>query len=274
MVNKISVLGCGWLGLPLAKSLVSKGYSVNGSTTSADKTEMLQSEGIEPFLLQLKPDLTGNNIEDFFSSKILIINFPPGRRDDVISYHTKQIEAIIHFVEKSPVKKIIFASSTSIYKSVNKTLTEADDVPAESQTGEALKIAEQILMANKNFNTAVLRFGGLIGKGREPGKFFAGRKDIPNGSAPVNLIIIDDCINIIHKIIEQDVYGEIFNAVADEHPTRSEFYTAAAERQNLPVPEFIDALSEYKIISNKKLRQKLNYTFIYPDPLKWINTNW
>lgn len=273
MVNKISVLGCGWLGLPLAKSLVSKGWLINGSATSPEKTELLQSQGIEPFLLQLKPELTGNNIEDFFDSEILIINFPPERRDDIISFHTKQIEAIIHFAEKSPVKKIIFASSTSVYKSVNRTLTEADYLPAESQTGEALKIAEQILMNNINFKTTVLRFGGLIGEGRQPGKFFAGKKNIPNGRAPVNLIVSEDCINIINKIIEQNVFGEIFNAVADAHQSRAEFYTAAAKKLNLPAPEFIDELNEYKIISNEKLKQKLNYTFIYPDPLDWVKNS-
>ena len=43
---KISILGCGWLGFPLAKSLVEKGFSVKGSTTSENKLSILSTAGI------------------------------------------------------------------------------------------------------------------------------------------------------------------------------------------------------------------------------------
>lgn len=33
-MKTISILGCGWLGLPLAKKLVENQWIVNGSTTS------------------------------------------------------------------------------------------------------------------------------------------------------------------------------------------------------------------------------------------------
>jgi 3-hydroxyisobutyrate dehydrogenase-like beta-hydroxyacid dehydrogenase len=32
--KSISILGCGWLGVPLAKHLIQKGFSVKGSVTS------------------------------------------------------------------------------------------------------------------------------------------------------------------------------------------------------------------------------------------------
>ena len=47
--NKIGIIGCGWLGLPLAKMFVSNNYKVKGSTTSKEKIEILKKEGIEPF---------------------------------------------------------------------------------------------------------------------------------------------------------------------------------------------------------------------------------
>jgi 3-hydroxyisobutyrate dehydrogenase-like beta-hydroxyacid dehydrogenase len=51
---KISILGCGWLGLPLAKSLLAKSYEVKGSTTSENKLEVLINAGILPFQIQLE----------------------------------------------------------------------------------------------------------------------------------------------------------------------------------------------------------------------------
>ena len=43
-MKRVSVLGCGWLGKPLAISLLDEGYSVKGSTTSEDKLELLEDE--------------------------------------------------------------------------------------------------------------------------------------------------------------------------------------------------------------------------------------
>ena len=52
-MKQISILGCGWLGMPLAKSLLEKGFSVKGSTTSLEKISAIQSNGIQPFQIEL-----------------------------------------------------------------------------------------------------------------------------------------------------------------------------------------------------------------------------
>lgn len=52
-MTKISILGCGWLGFPLAKALLLKGFSVKGSTTSSEKLATLEKAGITPFLITL-----------------------------------------------------------------------------------------------------------------------------------------------------------------------------------------------------------------------------
>lgn len=52
-MKPISILGCGWLGLPLAKSLLEKGFSVKGSTTSIKKIALLEKFGIHPHIVTL-----------------------------------------------------------------------------------------------------------------------------------------------------------------------------------------------------------------------------
>ena len=56
-MTKISILGCGWLGLPLAKALIGNGFSVKGSTTSYEKISGLEQGGITTFLI---PDFSIN----------------------------------------------------------------------------------------------------------------------------------------------------------------------------------------------------------------------
>jgi len=266
----VSILGCGWLGLPLAEFLILKGFSLKGSTTSRDKLNVLSSKNIDPFLLELNPAITGDRQNDFFNSEILIIDIPPGGKDEKIDYHPKQVESILKEIKKSSVTKVIFISSTSVYGNVNREVTEDDELLPEKESGKALKIAEEILYTAGSFEKTIIRFAGLIDDDRNPVKFFAGRKNIPGGNVPVNLIHRKDCINIIHQIITQNAWNEIFNACSDHHPTKKEFYTAAAEKLDLPAPEFITTEDGYKIVKSDKLKLHLGYEFIYPDPLHMI----
>ena len=73
----ITILGCGWLGLPLAQTLVKEGYSVKGSTTREEKLEVLQDAGVEPYLVRLEPEVTGDDVVAFLQSDILVVNIPP-----------------------------------------------------------------------------------------------------------------------------------------------------------------------------------------------------
>ncbi len=149
---------------------------------------------------------------------------------------------------------------------MNKEVTEEDPLKPTKRSGEALVKVEQLLLAKSDIEFTILRFGGLIGEDRNPVKYMAG-KHIEKGSTPVNLIHRDDCIGIIERIIQKEAWGEIFNAVADEHPTKSDFYTAAAKAKGLLEPTFGNETDGHKIISNKKIKNALGYEFIYPGPM-------
>jgi 3-hydroxyisobutyrate dehydrogenase-like beta-hydroxyacid dehydrogenase len=74
-MTHISILGCGWLGLPLAKALLENGISINGSTTSIEKLSVLENSGIQPHLIALESNNVSGNIETFLQgSKTLIID--------------------------------------------------------------------------------------------------------------------------------------------------------------------------------------------------------
>ena len=270
MDQKISILGCGWLGLPLAEQLISDGFSVKGSTTNAAKLSLLSSKNIDPFLLELNPAIKGGRIKEFFSSEILIIDIPPGGKDDKVSFHTKQVRSILEETASSSVQKVIFISSTSVYGNTNRQVTEDDELNPDRESGKALKSVEEMLFAADSFEKTIIRFAGLIDDDRNPVKFFAGRKNIPGGSIPVNLIHRKDCINIIRWVIKQNAWNEIFNACSDLHPSKREFYTAAADKLNQPAPAFIDTDDGYKIVNSDKLKRRLGYKFLYPDPLMMI----
>jgi nucleoside-diphosphate-sugar epimerase len=279
-MTQISILGCGWLGLPLAKVLLENGFCVKGSTTSVEKLSILENSGIQAFQIQLTETEIQGEVDSFLeNSKILIIDVPPklrGSSTDPSSAlrmtFVSKIKNVIPLIEKSSVENVIFISSTSVYGDTSTTLsvTEETKTCPDTESGKQLIQAEQLLQSNPNFKTTILRFGGLIGEDRHPIKFLAGRSNIENPNAPINLIHQVDCIGIILEILRQAQNdklerNETFNAVTPFHPSRKEYYTQKAIDLNLDLPEFNDENSSFgKTISSTKIEQVLGYTFVKP----------
>lgn len=267
----VSILGCGWLGLPLGRRLVEAGYAVKGSTTTPDKRATLDAAGITPYVLTLSPTLAGEDAADFFAADVLVLNVPPPRgRDDLPAYHLQQIASARDAAVQGGVGWVVFASSTGVYPRAPGPVTEddappPDDTAALRPSGAALLDAERLLRATPAFDTTVIRFAGLYGGDRDPGRFLAGRSQVAGGDAPVNLIHRDDCIGIVRAILEQDVRNEVFNACADVHPTRRTLYTAAAQRLGLEPPTFEDGGTN-KVVRNDKVKRMLGYRLQHPDP--------
>ena len=88
---KIAIIGCGWLGLPLAKKLIKENFIVKGSTTSKEKISVLKAEKIEPFLIDLNKNLDKEILNSFLENiNVLIINIPPKiRKEKIINYYNK-----------------------------------------------------------------------------------------------------------------------------------------------------------------------------------------
>lgn len=263
---RISVLGCGWLGKPLALSFAAKGFSVKGSKTTLNDFQDLQEKGVDLYQIligdQLQMDRPG-----FFDADVLIINFPPGRTEEKAALHPAQIRTLIPLIKDSSISAVVFVSSTSVYPETNGVVDESMKLMPDKASGRALLEAERLLMEESGKKVSVIRFGGLIGYDRIPARFLAGKKDLKDGRAPVNLIHRDDCIGIIHAIVAASPYGEIFNGVCDKHPLRKDYYVTAAKKSGLPLPEFLEEEEcRFKIVSNEKLKSHLSYQFKYPDP--------
>ena len=278
-MKQISILGCGWLGLPLAKSLIEKGFSIKGSTTSLDRISILENSGIQAFQIEISESQIQGKINSFLeNSEILIIDIPPKLRGNTKENFVAKIKNLIPFIEKSKIQKVLFVSSTSVYAdstspetSGSLSVTELMKPNPDTESGKQLLETETLLQSNKNFKTTVIRFGGLIGENRHPIHFLTGRQNIENPDAPINLIHQTDCIGIIEEFLrhpeasgQNDKWerNETFNAVAPYHPTRKEYYTQKATELNLTLPEFEQGKSSFgKTISSEKVQTVLGYKF-------------
>ena len=221
-MKNISILGCGWLGEPLAISLLESGYLVKGSTTTESKLTTLEASQIEAYLVDISEF---EDYDTFLNTDILIIA--------ITSNDIDGFESLIAQIEDSSIQKVIFISSTSVYPNSNSVVTE------ETKTKEVpLVEIEELFRQNNCFETTILRFAGLFGGERHPGNWFSDGRKIPQPNGYVNMIHQEDCIEIIHEIIDQNCWDTTLNACADHHPTRKEFYAIAKLCKDLMLPEF------------------------------------
>jgi nucleoside-diphosphate-sugar epimerase len=251
-MRTVSVLGCGWLGAPLATSFLKEGFSVKGSTTSEEKIEILEALGIETHLINISES---KKFDSFLETDILVIL--------ITAKDIEGFKKLITQIQNSVVQKVVFISSTSVYGNLNKVITEEDTV-----FKNPLTTIENLFRENIFFDTTIIRFGGLFGDDRHPGNWFTNNRKISQPEGFVNMIHREDCIEIIHEIIDQNCWNSTFNACAHHHPTRKDFYTNAKLSKGFEIPEF-EENEEYtwKIISSDKVQKVLGYEFIHDNLL-------
>ncbi|MFD1255463.1 SDR family NAD(P)-dependent oxidoreductase [Mucilaginibacter terrae] len=268
----ISILGCGWYGLALGKALVKNDAKVKGSTTSAARLHELANNGLVPYILQLPG--TGSSInEDFFSCQTLIISIPPKLRSGDGDNYIVKLQLVISLIIKHQIKQVIYISSTGVYLESNSVVNELTVPNPDTLPGKILFEAEELFRNQTDFKATIIRFGGLVGPGRHPGRFFAGKQNIPNGQAPVNLIHQQDCVGLTQSILNQQAFGYTFNACSPHHPHKSWYYTQAAVHAGLPLPHFVDELKDWKAIDSVNVPAVLGYEFKVNDWQKCFDGN-
>ncbi|GAB3222494.1 SDR family oxidoreductase [Hymenobacter seoulensis] len=261
----IAVLGCGWLGLPLALALVAAGYSVNGTTTTPGQLLTLRDAGIRPFLLRLAPTLSATDADTLqallHGVETLVLNVPPSRGASTPDAYPTVVRHVAAAAKQAGVRHVLLVSSTGVYPDEPRLMREPDAQASPDATLPLLQ-AEAQFQGPQN---TIVRLAGLFGPGRAPGRFLAGRAGVPHGEAPVNLIHLQDCISLLVNIIEKDLWGHTLNASAATHPTRRTFYTAAATRLGLAPPTFQEETSGGKQIDSSRIRELTGYQFRHED---------
>lgn len=257
-IKKVSVLGCGWFGFAFAKVLIAKGYTVNGSTTTETKLTTLAAAQIAPYLV----NFTSEKIEadpSFFECDVLFICIPPKRNSAELQDYPAKIRLIID-AAKGKAAQIVLISSTSVFADENQLVNEESTTCPDTDSGRVVVTAEEILKA-ENPEATIIRFAGLIGPDRNPGRFFAGKTDIPNGLAPVNLIHQTDAVGIAVRLLKKQAFGHIYHACSPSHPAKMDFYVEAAKVSGLAVPAFIAEKKTWKIVETLNVPKYLDYDF-------------
>jgi nucleoside-diphosphate-sugar epimerase len=246
---KIAVIGCGWLGLPLAQKLVKEGHSVYGSTTNSEKLQILADSDILPFIYS---DQKNKILPDWSKElEVVIINFPPSKSAD----YSQQIAHLVN--QLSPSCKLIFTSSTSVYVDIEGNVDENSLL----NNSHPVTRAEEIIKNSAN-PSIILRLAGLIGGDRHPVKFMSGKK-YPDGNMSVNLVQRADVLNAILKVLSSNSWNSIYNVCWDAHPSKAEYYCKKAKEFSIQEPNFTFSDKKGKIVDGTKIATELDFQYSF-----------
>ena len=258
--SKIGVLGAGWLGGPLIKELLNIGYQVNAGSRTRERLNFLpKRDGLQLFEIDIQPNKIIGDITGFLDIDLIIINIPPNR-----NAAGEQFYKLVEAINNSRIRQVIFVSSTSVYAPLNQVLEEDEGM----ENPESTLYQSEVHFKKMGLPTTILRFAGLMGPKRYPGRFFRGKPVIKAGNTPVNMLHLNDAVGVIRAVLEANCPSGIFNVCASTHPSRKAFYTKAMQLKQLDIPKFIEEGSlPLRTVSNHKIIQKLGYTFEVDDLL-------
>ena len=266
----VLIMGCGWLGLGLAQKLLDHGSAVLGTTTTPEQIAALEARGIQSHLLRLSTDFSGaeNRLLHRLlgAADVLVLAVPP--RSAAAGAYPALLRPVHRAVAAAGLRHVLFVSSSGVYPDEARRMRETDALSTRDAASDVLRAEGHFVPRYGQWLSTVARLGGLIGPDRAPGRFLAGRQDLPQGNAPVNLLHLDDAAGVLAAIIEHRLWGRTFNVCAADHPLRRDFYPAAARHLGLEPPTFrAETGVTGKTIDTTLLREQVPYAFRHDDLL-------
>ncbi|MGE4800601.1 SDR family oxidoreductase [Yersinia hibernica] len=269
-MKKVAIIGLGWLGMPLAQSLVRRGVQVVGSKTTSDGVEAARMSGINCYQLQLTPELIcdPDDLTQLMTVDALVITLPASRTTDGGAQYFQAVQMVVDSALAFGVPRIMFTSSTSVYGETRGRIKENSPLQPVTTAGKTLAELEQWLHKLPNTSVDILRLSGLVGTDRHPGRFLAGKTNVKGGSLGVNLVHQEDVISAIELLLNLPRGGHIYNLCAPGHPRKRDFYPECARALQLTPPEFApeDIEEAPREIDGSKICSELGFEYQYPDP--------
>ena len=258
-MHAVGILGCGWLGVPLAHHLMGSGYRVRGSRTSTQGVSILEKEGISGFKVLLEEN-TSEGVAPFLEDlDYLVIGIPPGRNSHNQGSLLQKVSQLLAWTQSSKIQRLIFLSSISVYGSKGKTFDEECVPEPETDSAKTLLACENLIIA-KHTSSVIIRLGGLVGPDRNPITSLQG-KTIANPKGKINFVHQKDAVEGISSLIATPKVEGVFNLVSPHHPERATYYSFQAQIRGLAVPEFAQEETINRIIEGTKITQYTSFSY-------------
>jgi nucleoside-diphosphate-sugar epimerase len=266
MTGTLLSIGHGYSARALSRRLLPNGWTIIGTTRSADKARQLEAEGVEPLIWP------GNPLPIGQATHVLTSVSPDEDTDPVLA------EARPAFLSASHLDWVGYLSTTGVYGDhAGGWVDETTPLAPTTRRGMA-RVSAESEWAALNLPLHIFRLAGIYGPGRGPfAKVRNGtaRRIVKDGQV-FSRIHVDDIAQVLEASIRQPDPGAIYNLCDDDPAPPQDVIAYAAELLGLPVPPaiaFEDAdltpmarsfYAESKRVRNDRIKDELGVRLIHP----------
>lgn len=235
------IVGCGYLGKPLAERLHHAGDQVWATTRSQQTAADFAARGWSPLVADVTQPESLKQLPEV-DHAVFCVGFDPSSGAD---RHMVYADGLSHTLENLPqsCKRFVLISTTGVYGDAGGEEVD-EETPCHPMRpgGQAFLEAENRLRQHPHWGKrgVILRLAGIYGPGRIPraADIQAGRPIPAPAQGSLNLIHVEDACQVVELAWEADAVSPVY-IVADGHPVaRREYYREVARLLSAPEPTF------------------------------------
>ncbi|MEM1158442.1 MAG: SDR family oxidoreductase [Verrucomicrobiota bacterium] len=254
------IVGCGYVGKPLAEALLSEGWRVGAVVKSEISSAALADQSYEVFQGDVADPLFWQQPDPVWKHVIYCPSTGGGGVEAYRQIHEIGLMNVLNWLPAGA--RLLYTSSTSVYGQSDGEVVDEDSVtePASPSAQELVKAEHRVCDAGQT----VLRLAGIYGpeRGVLLKRLRAGGALIPQQDPKwLNLIYLTDIVSVIrHALTGKLKSGSVYNVTDNEPASYREIFQWLCDRLQLPLPDI--GTPDYfgkrgitnKRVSNQKLR--------------------
>lgn len=274
MTPTLLSLGHGYSARALARRLIAQGWTVIGTTRSADNAEQFMAEGVEPVIWP------GDDVTRALgrATHLLSSVAPGGDGDPVLNALGTAIAG-----HADHIRWAGYLSTVGVYGDHRGGWVDEDTPFTPATHRGRLRVeaeaAWQALAERSGLPLHIFRLAGIYGPGRGP------FEKVRNGTARrivkpgqvFSRIHVEDIAQVLEASINRPCSGHIYNVCDDEPAPPEDVIAHAAELLGLPIPPEIpfdeaelspmarSFYAESKRVRNDRIKEELGVRLLYPD---------
>lgn len=283
MIHKRAlILGCGYVGCALARTLVREGIEVKATTRSRERVREIEALGATPALADVMTPASLLPLVEWEPHVVFDLVRP--QRIGADRYTSWGTRNVAHAFSRSPLDALVYLSSTSVYgRRGGEETDEATELDPSSPAGRSRAEAESVylqLFDGGGFPIRICRVPGIYGPGRtlrqrlESGAY----RRLDDDELWISRIHVDDLAEGLVAAWLRGAPGRVYLLCDDEPVTGREYAELTASLLSLPLPpavsredirhELTSSAFERRIsarrCSNRRMREELGVIPRYP----------